>query len=116
MYRGKLQANGKHGCEASLRAASSTDSSLARMPPILLKAGICIPYFSSSFLILLISSSERITENKSQRRPPHRQRQKGETLFLRKVDSFPNNLRAFHAINLEEGIQVGTSEIGQHGD
>lgn len=38
-------------------AASSTDSSLARMPPILLKAGIWMPYFSSSFLMLLISSS-----------------------------------------------------------
>lgn len=39
------------------QAASSTDSSLARIPPILLKDGICIPYLSSSFLILLISSS-----------------------------------------------------------
>lgn len=42
----------------SLHAASSTDSSFARIPPILLKAGIWIPYFSSSSLILLISSSE----------------------------------------------------------
>lgn len=42
----------------NLRAASSTESSFARIPPILLKAGIWIPYFSSSSLILLISSSE----------------------------------------------------------
>ena len=33
-------------------------TSLAKIPPILLKAGICIPYFSSSFLIALISSSK----------------------------------------------------------
>lgn len=42
-----------------LPAASSTDSSLARIPPILLKAGIWIPYLSSSSFILLISSSEQ---------------------------------------------------------
>lgn len=40
-------------------AASSTDSSLARIPPILLKAGIWMPYFSSSIFMLLISSSAR---------------------------------------------------------
>lgn len=40
-----------------LQAASSTDNSLARIPPILLKDGICMPYFSSSFRMLLISSS-----------------------------------------------------------
>lgn len=40
-------------------AASSTESSLARIPPILLKAGIWMPYFSSSLLMLLISSSGR---------------------------------------------------------
>lgn len=43
--------------ERSSHAASSTDSSLARIPPILLKAGIWIPYFASSFFMLLISSS-----------------------------------------------------------
>lgn len=42
---------------AHLHAASSTESSLARMPPILLNDGICIPYFSNSFRMLLISSS-----------------------------------------------------------
>lgn len=42
-----------------LHAASSTESSLARIPPILLKAGIWIPYFSSSLFMLLISSSGR---------------------------------------------------------
>lgn len=45
--------------ETLLRAASSTESSLARIPPILLKAGIWIPYFSSSLFMLLISSSGR---------------------------------------------------------
>lgn len=39
------------------QAASSTDSSLARIPPILLKAGIWMPYLSSSLLMWLISSS-----------------------------------------------------------
>ena len=34
-------------------------TSLARIPPILLKAGICIPYFSNSDLIALISSSTK---------------------------------------------------------
>lgn len=43
--------------EFFLHAASSTESSLARIPPILLKAGIWIPYFSSSLFMLLISSS-----------------------------------------------------------
>lgn len=38
-------------------AASSTESSFARIPPILLKAGIWMPYFSSSIFMLLISSS-----------------------------------------------------------
>lgn len=38
-------------------AASSTESSLAKMPPILLKAGSCSPYFSSSCFMWLISSS-----------------------------------------------------------
>lgn len=87
MYLGRLQASGKHGYEVSLRAASSTDSSLARMPPILLKAGIWIPYFSSSFLMLLISSSERITENKNQKKPPRSVGRKG-TLFLKKGPIF----------------------------
>lgn len=54
---GKSQVNSKLWFYS--QAASSTDSSLARIPPILLKDGICIPYFSSSFLILLISSSEK---------------------------------------------------------
>lgn len=35
---------------------------MARIPPILLKAGIWMPYFSSSLFMLLISSSERERE------------------------------------------------------
>ena len=34
-------------------------TSLAKIPPILLKAGICIPYFSNSLLMALISSSRK---------------------------------------------------------
>lgn len=41
-----------------LPAASSTDSSLASIPPILLNAGRWIPYLSNSNFMLLISSSE----------------------------------------------------------
>lgn len=88
---GKLQANDKRGHKADLRAASSTDSSLARMPPILLKAGIWIPYFSSSFLILLISSSERTTEKKKSKEGARGEGGK-ETLFLKKIEPFSNNL------------------------
>ena len=33
-------------------------TSLANIPPILLKVGICIPYLSNSCLMALISSSE----------------------------------------------------------
>ncbi|KAG7218836.1 hypothetical protein INR49_019678 [Caranx melampygus] len=46
----------------SLPAASSTDSSLARIPPILLNAGIWIPYLSSSTFMLVISSSAHTAE------------------------------------------------------
>lgn len=49
----------RHRQSHSSHAASSTDSSLARMPPILLKAGIWMPYFSNSLFMLLISSSVR---------------------------------------------------------
>lgn len=51
-------------------AASSTESSFARIPPILLKAGIWMPYFSSSLFMLLISSSAAgdNTEGTDQRR------------------------------------------------
>ena len=37
-------------------------TSLSKIPPILLKAGIWIPYFSSSFLMALICSSENKNE------------------------------------------------------
>lgn len=37
-------------------------TSLSKIPPILLKAGIWIPYFSSSFLMALICSSENRKE------------------------------------------------------
>lgn len=54
-------AMGRHSTPVPTRhpspAASSTESSLAKMPPILLKAGSCSPYFSSSRFMLLISSS-----------------------------------------------------------
>jgi len=48
-----------------LHAASSTDNSLARIPPILLKDGICMPYFSSSLLMLLISSSVQVQKKRN---------------------------------------------------
>lgn len=42
---------------AAWSAASSTGISLANMPPILLNAGNCKPYFCSSRAMLVISSS-----------------------------------------------------------
>lgn len=111
---GKLQANDKRGHKANLRAASSTDSSLARMPPILLKAGIWIPYFSSSFLILLISSSERTTEKKNQRKAPEVNAGKRYSSSGR-WSHFQTICLSLSLHSTGEGIQVGTSKIGRSG-
>lgn len=46
-------------CSRYKQYPSYLDTSFARIPPILLKAGIWIPYFSSSCFMALISSSNK---------------------------------------------------------
>lgn len=70
VYKGRSCAKEPRGIRLQKQkqysqAASSTDSSFAKIPPILLNAGIWMLYFSNSIFMLLISSSEKTKKTNS---------------------------------------------------